>query len=148
MIWEKDGYRITDAREDLDLGVVHGFLRESYWAKGVPREIVERSVRNSLCFGVYHGARQVGFARLVTDRATFAYLADVFVVPEYRKKGLSKWLIATILTHPEVQGLRRWLLATADAHGLYAQNGFVPLPKPDRWMEINVPEIYTRGKEA
>ena len=120
----------------LDLDVIHSFLSEhSYWAKGIPRDVVARSVANSLCFGVYalidsggdHPRRQVGFARVTTDRATFAYLADVFVLPEHRGRGLSKRLIETILAHPDLQGLRRWLLATADAQALYQKFGFTPL---------------------
>lgn len=148
MEWHKDGFKLTDRREDLDLGVIHGFLSGSYWAKGVPRSVVEKSVENSLCFGLYHGKAQVGFARVITDRTTFAYLADVFVLPEHQGKGLGKWLIERVRAHPDLQGLRRWMLATKDAHGLYARNGFTPLAKPERFMEIAVPDIYARGKDA
>jgi GNAT superfamily N-acetyltransferase len=134
----------TDPRR-LDRGVIHGFLCESYWAAGIPRDVVERSIENSLCFGVYENGRQVGFARLVTDRATFAYLADVFVLESHRGRGLAKHLMAAILAHPEVRGLRRWLLATRDAHGLYAGFGFRALPRPDRFMELHDPQVYSRS---
>jgi GNAT superfamily N-acetyltransferase len=140
----KDGYRISDDPALLDLDVIHGFLRESYWSPGVPREVVEKSVRGSLCFGIYRDAAQVGFARCVTDRATFAWLADVFVLPAHRGRGLSKWLLERIRAHPDLQGLRRFCLATRDAHGLYAQYGFVPLRSPDRFMEIHDPDVYSR----
>jgi GNAT superfamily N-acetyltransferase len=135
---------VTDRREDLDIGTIHNFLCESYWAKGIPRSIFEKAANNSLCFGLYHNSIQIGFGRAVSDLATFAYLADVFVVPAYRGHGLGKWLVSCILAHPELQGLRRCMLATLDAHGLYAQNGFVALQKPERFMEITDPDIYQR----
>ncbi|HLL74395.1 MAG TPA: GNAT family N-acetyltransferase [Pyrinomonadaceae bacterium] len=124
--WRQGEYTVSDDPSRLDLGIVHGFLsRESYWARGRSRGRVERSIVNSLPFGVYRGdGRQVGFARVVTDRATFAWLADVFVVPEERGRGLSKWLVECVLAHPELQGLRRWLLATRDAQELYRRYGF------------------------
>jgi GNAT superfamily N-acetyltransferase len=114
---------------------VHGFLTRSYWARGVPPDVVQRSIENSLVFGVYGGDEQVGFARVVTDRATFAYLADVFVLEGHRGRGLGKWLMEVVLAHPELQGLRRWMLATADAHGLYRRYGFRELGKPQIFME-------------
>lgn len=144
MEWKQGEYTITDRREDLDVGTIHSFLHESYWAKGIPRSIVERAINNSLCFGLYHNSKLVGFGRAVSDQATFAYLADIFVVPAYRGRGLGKWLVSCVLAHPELQGLRRWLLATRDAHRLYEQNGFVALRKPEWFMEINDPEIYQR----
>ena len=120
----------------LDLALIHQYLSEqSYWAKGVPREIVERAIDHSLCAGIYREGAQVAFARVVTDHATFAYLADVFVLPEERGQGLSKMLVAALMAHAELQGLRRWLLATKDAHALYAQFGFEPLMNPARFME-------------
>jgi GNAT superfamily N-acetyltransferase len=120
-----DGYTISTERDRLDLDVVHRFLStEAYWSPGVARDVVERSIAASMPFGVYHGAEQVGFARVVTDRATFAWLADVFVLPGHRGRGLGKRLVAEILGHPELQGLRRWLLGTADAHELYRRFGF------------------------
>lgn len=119
----------------LDFGVIHRFLRESYWAKDVQFEKVKKSCDNSLCFGVYEGQSQVGFARVVTDYSRFAYLADVFILTAYRRKGLANWLMQCIMSHPELQGLTRWLLATADAHGLYEKSGFKSLEKPEIFME-------------
>jgi GNAT superfamily N-acetyltransferase len=127
----------------LDVDLIHGYLRESYWAAGVPRDVVERSIEHSLCFGVYVDGAQVGFARVITDYATFAYLADVFVLESFRGRGLAKRLMDTIVGHPRLQGLRRWALATRDAHGLYAQFGFTPLGSPDRYMERLDPAAYT-----
>ena len=129
----------------LDLALVHGFLAASYWARGIPFEVVERSIRHSLCFGLYEGAAQLGFARVITDRATFAYLADVFVVDSHRGRGLGKLLMDAVVAHPELQGLRRWMLATRDAHGLYAQYGFTALPAPERFMQRHDPEVYAQG---
>ncbi len=126
----------------LDLAVVHGFLAESYWAKGIPLETVRRSIRNSLCFGLYEAGHQIGFARVVSDRATFAYLADVFVLESHRGRGLGKLLMDAVVAHPDLQGLRRWMLATRDAHGLYAQFGFTPLPSPERFMQLHDPDVY------
>lgn len=131
--------------ERLDVAVVHGFLTDSYWAKGIPVETVRRSIRNSLCFGLYEGSRQIGFARVVTDRATFAYLADVFVLESHRGRGLAKLLMDAVVAHPEIQGLRRWMLATRDAHALYAQYGFTPLPAPEVFMQLHDPGVYSRG---
>lgn len=142
MEWKQGGFTITDRREDLDVEVIHNFLRESYWATGIPRALVETSIRHSLCFGLYHDAYQVGFGRVISDQATFAYIADVFVLPAFQGRGLGKWLVSCILAHPELQGLRRWLLATRDAHGLYQQQGFVALRRPEVFMEINDPDVY------
>ena len=132
------GYRISTDPEQLDLDVVHGFLTTAYWSPGIPREVVERAIANSIVFGLYapDGA-QAGFARVVTDRATFAYLADVFVLPEHRGRGLGKRLMEAVTAHPDLQGLRRFILATADAHGLYARYGFEPPTMPDRLMSID-----------
>ncbi|MBU0543967.1 MAG: GNAT family N-acetyltransferase [Proteobacteria bacterium] len=144
MEWKQGEFTITDSRDDLDIETVHNFLSESYWAKKIPMSTVEKAVKNSLCFGLYHDSKQVGFGRAVTDRATFAYLGDVFVVPGFRGRGLGKWLVSCILSHPELQGLRRMMLATLDAHRLYEQNGFVALREPGRFMEIHNPDIYQR----
>ena len=133
--WTRGEYAITTDLSRLDLGAIHGFLKDLYWARGVPREVVERSVENSLCFGLYRGDEQAGFARVTTDRATFAYLADVFVLEEHRGRGLGKWLMEVVLSHPELRGLRRWMLATADAHGLYQRYGFRGLASPEIFME-------------
>ena len=126
----------------FDEELIHKVLSESYWAKGIPADVVARSIRNSLCFGVLKGRAQVGFARVVTDYATFAYLADVFILQAYRGRGLGKFLMQCIMQHPQLQGLRRWTLATRDAHGLYAQFGFKRLANPDRFMELHNPEVY------
>lgn len=134
--WHKGEYTISTNDARLDVALIHDFLsNRSYWAKGRTRVALEHSIANSLAFGVYHAARQVGFARVITDYATFAYLADVFVLEEERGHGLSKWLMETIVQHPQLQGLRRWLLTTRDAHGLYRQSGFTELQWPERWME-------------
>lgn len=139
----KDDFVISTDKTKLDVAIIHHYLcYESYWAKNIPLPVVEKSIRNSFCFGVYHSSRQVGFARVITDHATFAYLADVFILEKYRGRGLSKWLMQTIMEHPELQGLRRWMLATRDAHGLYAQVGFVPLDKPERIMGLKPFEEY------
>jgi len=148
MIWERPPYRISDQASDLDLDAVHGFLVSSYWARGIPRATVERSIRNSLSFGLFHGGRQIGFARAVTDRATFAYLADVFVAEDERDRGLGAWLVETVMAHPELKGLRRWLLATRDAHPLYRRFGFKAVADPSLFMTIHDPEIYTRGNPS
>jgi GNAT superfamily N-acetyltransferase len=136
-------FLISTDRARLDLDVIHGFLTNCYWAKGVPREIVERSIENSLCFGIYDGAgAQVGFARVISDFATFAYIADVFVLESHRGRGLGKELMDCIKQHPSLQGLRRWSLSTKDAHELYSQYGFVPLQWPERYMEIFRSNLY------
>jgi GNAT superfamily N-acetyltransferase len=134
--WQRGEYSISTDRSRLDFGLIHDFIsNHSYWGAGRAREVVERSIENSLPFGIYKGAEQVGFARIVTDYATFAWVADVFLVPEHRGQGLSKWLMEVIIAHPQLQGFRRWVLATRDAHGLYERFGFIPLHRPERWME-------------
>ena len=140
--WSKGDFEVSTDPERVDIDVVHDFLTRSYWAQGIPMETVRRSIENSICFGIYHGRQQVGFARIISDRATFAYLADVFVLPDYRGRGLSRWLMECIVGHPDLQGLRRWMLATRDAHGLYARYGFTAVKKPDRWMELHHPDVY------
>ena len=138
-------YEISTDKSRLDLAVIHRFLsEESYWAKGIPRETVEKAIAGSLCFGLYQGKALVGFARVTTDTATFAYLADVFVLPEHRGAGLSKRLMQFIMDYPDLQGLRRILLATRDAHGLYAGFGFKPLDAPDNFMQFHRPDVYLR----
>lgn len=138
----RGSFRISTEPSLLDPVAIHAYLTRSYWAAGIPLEVVERAIRGSLCFGVYDHDRQVGFARVITDRATYAYLADVYILEDYRGQGLSKWLMAVIMAHPDLQGLRRFALATRDAHGLYTQFGFAPLAVPDRHMEIARPDIY------
>lgn len=141
-----DGFVLSTDAARLDLDVIHNFLSsQSYWAEGVPREVVARSIANSLCFGVYDGAKQVGFARVISDYATFAYLADVFIVESYRGRGLSKALMDFALSHPHLQGLQRWLLGTVDAHGLYRKFGFGEPRYPERQMERGDPDVYRRA---
>jgi ribosomal protein S18 acetylase RimI-like enzyme len=133
---------LSTDRARLDLDAIHGFLSESYWAKGIPREVVARSVENSVCFGVYKYDQQVGFARAISDFATYAYIADVFVLEGFRGHGLGKWMMEAIFRHPQLQGLRRWSLVTRDAHSLYQPLGFTPLMKPDNYMELHNPSVY------
>ena len=140
-------YEVSADATRLNLDVIHCYLTQSYWSPGISHQVVERAVANSLCFGVYAGdGSQVGFARLITDRATYAYLADVFVLEAHRGRGLSKLLMEAIVAHPELQNLRRWTLATRDAHQLYARYGFTPVAKPDRLMERHDPDVYARLK--
>jgi len=131
----------TDAAR-MDVDAVHAFLAQTYWARGIPRETVARAMAHSLCFGVFDGGAQVGFARVVTDQATFAYLADVYLLESHRGRGLARRLVQAVLAHPRLQGLRRWLLVTRDAHALYRQQGFEPVAHPDRIMEIHRPDAY------
>lgn len=140
--WRRGEYVISTDKSRLDIVAMHGFLRESYWAVGVPAEVVRRSIEHSLTFGIFKGSEQAGFARVVTDYATFGYLADVFVLPANRGQGLSKWLMEVILGHPDLQGFRLWLLATRDAHGLYGRFGFKTPERIDRYMEIRRPDVY------
>lgn len=142
MRMQKEGFAITTDTSFFNLEYIHGILSKTYWAQHIPIETVERSMNHSLCFGVFHLGRQIGFARVITDRATFAYLADVFIDEAYRGQGLSKWLMEEIIAHPDLQGLRRFLLATRDAHGLYTQYGFTALTNPDRWMQIHQDGLY------
>lgn len=134
--WRRDGLVLTTDPARFDVAAIHAFLATSYWATGRPRDVVERSIRGSLCFGLLDGARQVGFARAITDRATFAYLADVYVLESYRGRGLAAWMMQCVTGHPDLQGLRRFALVTKDAHALYRGSGFAALAHPERWMEI------------
>ena len=147
----RPGFSLSTDPTHLDIPVIHRFLSsEAYWSPGIPKEDVEQAIAHSLCFGVYadpisdQPERQVGFARVITDYTTYAYLCDVFILAEFRGHGLGKWLVSCIRAHPRLQGLRRWSLATRDAHGLYAQFGFRPLSNPERMMQITVPEVYKR----
>ena len=136
MDWRRDGYTISTDPARLQPEAVHAFLSGSYWARGRSLETVRRSLEHALCFGLYDASgAQVGLARVITDRATFAYLCDVYVLEAHAGRGLGTWLMAVVRDHPELQGLRRWLLATRDAHGLYRRFGFGPLVAPERWME-------------
>ncbi|MBO9640414.1 MAG: GNAT family N-acetyltransferase [Siphonobacter aquaeclarae] len=134
---------VSTDKSRLDIGMIHDFLsNRSYWAKGIPRELVEKSIAGARCYGVYEGEKQVGFARLITDEATFGYLADVFILEEYRGNGVSKLLVAYILEDPALHDLRRWVLVTADAHTLYSRFGFSELAKPERYLEKVRPNPY------
>lgn len=144
MEWQRGEYLVSTDPARLDIESVHRFLSdEAYWSPGVPLEIVRRALAGSVVFGLYHGTDQVGLARVVSDRATFAWLCDVYVLEEHRGRGLGKWLMECVKAHPDLQGLRRWLLATRDAHGLYKQFGFEPVD-PERFMEIRDPDVYKR----
>lgn len=142
-----EGLRITTDPGEVDLDAVHAFLSTSYWATGIPRELLARAIEGSIPFSVLADGGQVGFARVITDRATFAYLADVYVLEAYRGRGVGRWLVDTIMAHPALQGLRRFLLVTKDAHGLYERVGFTALAAPERHMEIARPGLYTAMKQ-
>jgi GNAT superfamily N-acetyltransferase len=139
---QKDAFTISTDKEKLNILYIHQFLAQSYWAENIPVEIVQRSIEGATCFGVYKGEYQVGFARVITDKATFGYLADVFIDENYRGLGLSKLLLETIMAHPDLQGFRNWQLGTRDAHGLYAKFGFKKLDNPERIMRKYEPDVY------
>ena len=144
----KKGFLISTDQSLLDFEVVYNFLdKDSYWSKGVRVDTLKKAIENSFCFGVYKEGKQIGLARIITDKAVFAYICDLFILPDYRGTGLSKWLLQTIVNHPELQGLRRWSLGTADAHGLYSQFGFTPISKPEIWMEIVTPYQTLKEEE-
>lgn len=145
MIWQKGSFIITNEKEKMDVEYIHHFLStDSYWAENIPIEIVKKSIEGSVCFGIFESDKQIGFARVVTDNATFGYLADVFIDEMYRGCGLSKWLMETIMAHPELQGFRTWMLGTKDAHGLYTQFGFTQLDEPDRIMRKTNAHAYPK----
>lgn len=142
----ENGFVFSDNKELLQLNAIHQYLsKESYWAKNIPLETVKRSIENSLCFGIYKGEKQIGFARWVTDKATFAWLCDVYVLEDFRGVGLSKKMMSFMIFHPDLQGLRSYRLGTLDAHGLYEQFGFKALQNPDRQMEIIIPNPYQQS---
>lgn len=143
-VWQRPPFEVSTDKARLDIDTIHAVLAGAYWSPGIQRDIVERAIASSLCFGAYCEGAQVGFARIVTDRATFAYLCDVFVVEAWRGRGIGKLMMECIKAHPDLENLRRWMLATADAHGLYAQYGFRPIGAPERLMEIADPEVYRR----
>lgn len=142
--WEahRGEYTVTTDRERLDMDGVYAYLSRVYWSEGIPRELVERAVRNSLCFSLFERDRQIGFARVVSDYATFAYLCDVYVLDSHQRRGLGTWMMECVMRHPDLQGLRRWHLTTRDAHALYRKFGFVPLSKPERHMEVFTYDMY------
>jgi GNAT superfamily N-acetyltransferase len=139
---ERGSFRISTDPLSVDVDAVHAYLSRSYWAAGIPREVVARSIPLSLCFSLFDAERQIGFARAVTDRATFAYLCDVYVLEEFQRRGLGTWLMEVVVSHPDLQGLRRFLLATKDAHGLYQKFGFTPIARPEIFMDISRPNFY------
>jgi GNAT superfamily N-acetyltransferase len=141
-------YEVSTDQSRLDIEVIHSFLSNSYWSPNIPRSVVEKSIRHSLCFGAFCEGRQAGFARVITDFASFAYIADVFVVPEHRGRGVSKLMLRAILEHPELQTLRRFLLATRDAHELYAKFGFEPLANSEHFMTIHRPRAYEQNESG
>jgi GNAT superfamily N-acetyltransferase len=142
-----EGYTISADKTLLQTEVIVEFLHRSYWGKDTPTKTILTSIENSICFGVYYKEKQIGFARVISDKATFAYLADVFILEEHRKKGLSKWLVQYILAYHELQGLRRWMLATLDAHDIYKQFGFAHLYDPSRYLEVFKPDLSVKSKD-
>jgi GNAT superfamily N-acetyltransferase len=143
--WQQGEYQIDTDPTRLDLDRAHQMVANSYWANGIPQDTFRRSAAGSCCFGIYHGDNLVGFARVITDYATVAYLGDVIIDEAHRGQGLGKWLMQCIDAHPALQDMRRWMLATADAHGLYAQYGYTPLANPARWMERHNPNVYKKN---
>jgi GNAT superfamily N-acetyltransferase len=144
-IFYKDGFCISTEKAKLDLKAIHQFLStQAYWSLNIPFSRVEKAAEHSLNFGIYFNEKQVGYARIISDFASIAYLGDVYVLPAFRGKGLSKWLMQTIMAHPELQGLRRWVLLTGDAHGLYKQFGWTAIASPEKWMEIHNKEAYSK----
>jgi GNAT superfamily N-acetyltransferase len=143
----KDGFCISTEKARLDIKAIHQFLStEAYWCLNIPSSRVEGAIEHSLNFGLYFREKQIGFARVISDFSSIAYVGDVYILPEFRGKGLSKWLMQTIMAYPELQGLRRWILSTADAHGLYKQFGWVPVANPERWMEVHNREVYKKAR--
>jgi GNAT superfamily N-acetyltransferase len=141
-------FTVTSDPGLIDHAVVTEFLAASYWSQGIPASTVARSIEGSLCFALRDGTRQIGFARVISDRATIAMLNDVFVLPEYRGRGLGKWLVECVMSHPELQGLKAWILVTRDAHELYEKFGFKVLARPERYMELRNPSVYQDAKES
>lgn len=144
----KDNYLISTDKTKLNISLIHDFLcNHSYWANGIPLETVKTAIENSVCFGVYEGDMLAGFARVITDKSTFGYIGDVFILDGYRGKNLSKWLMDCIMKHPELQGFRRWIILTRDAHGLYKKYGFTPVKKPGNYMENHTPDVYLSNQK-
>ena len=142
--YKRDQFTVTSDPSKLDIDAIYDFLSHCYWSEGVPREIVERAIKHSICFGLFEDTQQIGFARVISDRATYAYLCDVYVLDSYRGKGLGTWMMSCVMKHPELQGLRRFTLLTRDAHGLYQKFGFAAAKNPSRYMEIHVADIYKK----
>ncbi len=146
--YQNGDYTISTDPARLDVAAIYAYLSQAYWSQGRPQEVVQRSLENSLCFGVYHGDAQVGLARVITDYATFAYLCDVYILDDHQGRGLGKWVISVVIEYPDLRSLRRFLLATRDAHGLYRQCGFSELVTPERWMEKFQPAMQTPPDET
>jgi GNAT superfamily N-acetyltransferase len=141
----KDDYLLTTDKSKLDLKMIHDFLaHESHWAKNIPFDRVKKSIENSLNFGLFYQGKQIGFARVISDFSTIAYLGDLFILKEHRGKGLSRWMLEEIMNHPDLSGLRRWILVTKEEHDVYQQYGWAMVARPENWMEIHDPEIYTK----
>lgn len=145
---KRGNFCISTDPDRIDVAAVHAYLSRSYWAEGIPIETVARSIEGSLCFGLFDGDRQIGFARVITDKTTFAYLCDVYVLEDYQGRGLGTWMMAVIHAHPDLQNLRRFNLVTKDAHRLYEKSGFRPLANPDRHMELVRPDIYRNSRKS
>jgi len=145
--YHRDQFAVSADSSKLDIGAIHDFLTHCYWSEGIPKKTVERAIEHSLCFGLFEGKKQIGFARVVSDRATYAYLCDVYVLETYRGKGLGTWLMSCVMKHPDLQGLRRFTLLTRDAHGLYQKFGFAAAKNPSRYMEIHNADIYNKSKK-
>ncbi|MBB4805470.1 N-acetylglutamate synthase-like GNAT family acetyltransferase [Chryseobacterium defluvii] len=144
LILHKDQFCISTDKAKLDIDSIHQFLStQAYWCLNIPKDKVETSIQNSLCFGVYENEKQIGFARIISDFSTIAYLGDVYILEEYRGNGLSKWLMEIIMNHPDLQNLRRWILLTGDAHGLYRQFGWTDIGDPSKWMELHNKNVYS-----
>jgi GNAT superfamily N-acetyltransferase len=142
--YKRDQFTVSDDPSKLDVDAIYDFLTHCYWSEGIPREVVERAIKHSLCFGLFDDTTQIGFARVITDHATYAYLCDVYVLESYRGKGLGAWLMSCVMKHQDLHGLRRFTLLTRDAHGLYKKFGFAPAKNPSRYMEIHVADIYKK----
>ena len=142
MQWHQAEYEVHTDVAAFDFDIIHGYLAKSYWSPGIPEATLRKALAGSLCFGMFAEGRQIGFARVISDRATFAYLCDVFVLPGFQGKGLGKWLMDCVMAHPDLQALRRMVLVTRDAHGLYREFGFTGLANPDGYMELHRPDIY------
>lgn len=141
----KDEFCVSTDKSKLDIDSIHDFLStKAYWSLNIPKSKVQTAIQNSLCFGIYHNQKQIGFARIISDFSTIAYLGDVFILEAYRGQGLSKWLMQTIMQHPDLQNLRRWILLTGDAHGLYRQFGWTDIADPSRWMELHNKNVYSK----
>ena len=141
MDYSRGNFRVSTDKSRLDLEAIHGFLKDAYWAKNISFEVVRQSIQKSLCFGVYKLDELVGFARVITDDAVFAYLLDLFILEAHRGQGLAKWLLECIFSNPELRSVRMWLLATKDAHGLYEKFGFRPLRHPERFMRLSMADV-------